>query len=203
MVRRPRTSGAVCAATAESASESAWPKTTPDVRLRCPVQDSAFAYTLRVASEAIATIVVAVCGTVGVIVQTFRNRGRPSWHAIIREELELLKLLPEGNAKEQLQKYINHKIFDRTQAAMVRRRDNFSIGLGLTFLFIAGTVAVGAFSLGGWWNLLLIVSVLIGIFGLVGFLMGIKKVERDEKGNAVTGAPTGVAQSDHARVSAT
>jgi hypothetical protein len=194
---------AACAASAESTSESAWPKTAHDPGIALPLQDSAFAYTLRVAGEAIATIVVAVCGTLGVIVQTFRNRGRPSWHATVREELELMKLLPDGNAQEQLQKYIDHKIFERTQAAMVRRRDNFSIGLGLTFLLIAGAVAVGAFSLGGWWNLLLIVAALIGIFGLVGFSMGVKKVERDEKGNAVTGPPTGVPQSDPARISAT
>jgi hypothetical protein len=127
-------------------------------------------------------VLVAIIGLLGVVVQTLRTRGGPTWQSTIQSELEILKALPDGAARDQFQRYIEHKITERTQAELVRRRDSLGMTLALFLVAIAVVVGVGAWTAGGWWNLLQLLTLVLGGFGLVGFAESVAKVERDEKG---------------------
>jgi hypothetical protein len=135
-------------------------------------------------------IIVAVLGFFSVLVQSLRGRGS-SWRAALKEELEILSALPEGPSRDRFQNYVDHKITERTQAELVRRRDPAGMALGLSFMAIAVVGSIAVWEAGGWWNLLQILTATIGVFGLVGFFESAKKAERDEKGNRIAGSGSG------------
>jgi hypothetical protein len=116
----------------------------------------------------------------------------------VREALDLLTDLDEGDARDQLREYINHTIIERTKAAMAGRRDPMGISIAVSLAVVAVIVSVLALRLGGWWNVLQIFAGFIGIIALVGFVQSVRKVERDEKGNALPSSPRTVPPPDSA-----
>ena len=134
--------------------------------------------------EVVSALVVALVGFLGVVVQSLRNRGQ-SWQETLRQEVEILKELPPGPSRDRMAQYVDHRIKDQIEAAMVRRRDPTGVVLALFFLGIGITMAIYAVRLGGWWYLLLVIAGAFILFGGVGLSQDLPKAERDVKGNVI------------------
>lgn len=107
-------------------------------------------------------------------------------HHGLMKDIELYSTLPaDSSKKNDLLRFIDRRVGEYIKASKDHRRNGTEISIGVIFLVIGGYLTWFFFNLGSWWLVGLLLSgssLLIGTFGLI---QGIKKVERDEKGNAI------------------
>jgi len=107
-------------------------------------------------------------------------------HHNIKKDLELYELLPEGSSeKEALLKYINKGIKGYIIKSTTHRRNASEITIGIIFLPLGVYLSWFFISLESWWLIGLLISGFILLIGIYGIASGIRKIERDEKGNAI------------------
>lgn len=133
--------------------------------------------TIAVISGIVAIVVAAISKT-----ELFSRK-----HYSMRKDVELYKSLPDESAKkDDLMKYIDRRIGEYITKATQHKRSGTEIAIGIIFLPIGGYLSWFFYSLGSWWLAGLLVSGFMLIIGAYGVINGLRKVERDEKGNAVT-----------------
>jgi Flp pilus assembly protein TadB len=137
-------------------------------------------------AELVAAIVGAGAGLVTTLVQVSRSRsGR---HGRLKDDLELLQLLPkESAARADLLRHVDAGVKAMITDTQTKRRDATGIGLGLTMVLLSVLFIVLAIANGGWWWAGLALAVPIGLIGAVGFGQDVRLLERDEKGRPISG----------------
>ncbi|GAA3396084.1 hypothetical protein [Streptomyces roseoviridis] len=136
--------------------------------------------------NAIATVVVAVAGVVGVLIER-RFRKPPSWE-MARLELEILSLLPDGSeVRSDLIKHVDATIETFIKVESDKRRDPVGIVLALVFMAASAVLFYGAAENGGAWWWLAAPAAFTGLFGVVGFIQSVRSLKRDTAGRAVGG----------------
>lgn len=144
-------------------------------------------------------ILVAVIGVVGVVAGSsaksfFDNRGRDLRRNQLKTDLETIKLLEEVGdfeSTDKLRAHVDGRIEELIAGETTKSRDPTAIGLGLAFVGAAALLARSL--LVSDWNLILevflwLTVVTIALFGVVGTQMGLKRVERDDRGRAIKGS---------------
>ena len=133
--------------------------------------------TIAVISGLVAIVVAAISKT-----ELFSRK-----HYGIRKDVELYKSLPdESTKKDALIKYIDRRTGEYITKATQHKRSGTEIAIGIIFLPIGGYLSWFFYSLGSWWLAGLLISGFMLLIGIYGIVSGFRKVERDEKGNAVT-----------------
>lgn len=132
-------------------------------------------------------IIAIISGIVAVTVAAISKTNLFSrQHATLLKDIELYNALPDSSdSKKPLLKFIDSKVTKYIARSTIHRRSGTDITLGIIFLAIGSYLTWFFINLGSWWLFGLLFSgfaLLISIFGLV---RGLKKVERDEKGNPV------------------
>ncbi len=113
-------------------------------------------------------------------------RGRGGRRNQIKQDAELLVLLPEGTAaRERLLAHLDQSITALTAEEQEKTRDPMGIGLGAVFL--AGAVATLFLAIqgSGWW---LLATVVLLIFGAAGLSESATKAKRDNQGRRIRAA---------------
>ncbi len=107
-------------------------------------------------------------------------------HYGIRKDVELYQSLPKDSSKKnELMEYIDRRIGEYIVKATQHKRSGTEISIGIIFIPTGAYLSWFFYSLGSWWLLGLSISLVILALGLYGIISGLRKVERDEKGNAV------------------
>ena len=133
-------------------------------------------------------IIAIISGIVAVVVAAISKTELFSRkHYGIRKDVELYQSLPDNSTKRtELMKYIDRRIGEYITKATEHKRSGTEIAIGIIFLPIGAYLSWFFYSLGSWWLLGLLASGCMLLIGIYGIVSGFRKVERDEKGNAVT-----------------
>ena len=108
-------------------------------------------------------------------------------HYGLRKDLELHQLLPgDSTKKADLIKFIDKRIEEYIIKSTQHKRSPTEITIGFIFLPTGLYLSWFFLSLGSWWLFGLVISIFFLIIGIYGIVSGFRKVERDEKGNAVS-----------------
>lgn len=106
-------------------------------------------------------------------------------HKSLIKDIELYNSLPNSNGKKDLLDFIDQKVSEYIKTSKNHKRNGVEIVIGIIFLMIGAYLTWFFIKLGSWWLIGLIASIFIILMGLCGAVQGMKKVERDEKGNPV------------------
>ena len=107
-------------------------------------------------------------------------------HRNFKKDLELYGLLPDTSTeKTSLLKYIDRGIKNYIVKSTMYRRNASEIIIGLIFLLLGIYLSWFFISLGSWWLIGLIISGFILLIGMYGIVNGVRKAERDDKGNII------------------
>lgn len=107
-------------------------------------------------------------------------------HHNIKKDLDLLERLPKDSSeKEALLRYIDKRIKGYIIKSTTHRRNASEITIGIIFLPLGIYLSWFFLSLGSWWTIGLLVSGFLLLIGIYGIATGTRKIERDEKGNAI------------------
>lgn len=128
-----------------------------------------------------APIIVAGVTIVGGVFQA--RRKRPMTREIVRQDVELLGMLPEGSeAKKLLAKHIDVTVRKIVEDEDLRTRDNAGSCLAVGLLGVAAFLAVVCVTRGGSWWWLLVPTVFIGFMGVIGLVQDAVPRRRDARG---------------------
>lgn len=132
-------------------------------------------------------IIAIISGIVAVLVAVISKTELFSRkHYGIRKDVELYQLLPDQSTKKNdLMKYIDKRVSDYIIRSAEHKRNGTEITIGLIFLPIGAYLTWFFYSLGSWWLIGLFVSGSLLVIGGYGIVNGLRKAERDEKGNVV------------------
>ncbi len=130
-------------------------------------------------------VMVAVLAVGAALLQFRRTRGGP--RAQIRQDIELLELLPQGPTRDRMVAHVESSVDKLIERETELRRDPMGIGLGIAF--IAGAVVAGYFATDApnfmWAMVLALLAFVFGLIGLVGFIQDVVPRKRDEKGRPI------------------
>ena len=130
-------------------------------------------------TKIVAAISPLVIGVVSVVVNQRSSRGR---RARLRQDAELLALLPEGSeARRLLESHIERTVV-QLGADDEKRRDPFGIVLALVFLAFSGWTGSAALRGSNRWLLL---AIPCGVLGLAGVARDGSRAKRDWRGRPV------------------
>ncbi len=108
-------------------------------------------------------------------------------HRGLKKDIELYNSLPDdSDKKKDLLEFIDRRIAEYIKAAKDHKRNGMEIVIGIIFLVIGGYLTWFFISLGSWWLIGLAISGFTFLIGIYGAIRGLRKVERDEKGNPVS-----------------
>ncbi len=138
-------------------------------------------------------IIAIISGIVAVLVAVISKTELFSRkHYGIKKDVELYQSLPNESAKKvELMKYIDGRIGEYITSSTEHKRSSTEIAIGFIFLPIGAYLSWFFYSLGSWWQLGFLFSGFLLIIGIYGMISGLRKVERDEKGNAVNKKASG------------
>lgn len=129
-------------------------------------------------------VAVSVIGVAGSWLQV--HRGRPRGRNLLKQDLKILKQLPEeSTARARLLQHIDKEILSIIESDEEKTRRPSGIVLAITFFGIAIFLMLEAITRAGWWWWLVLPAAIIGIFGAVGLSQDAVARKRDEKGNAL------------------
>ncbi len=138
-----------------------------------------------VSGDTVGQIILAVLALGVAVIQYLRSRGGP--RAQLREEAELLQLLPEGETRDRLAAHVDSAVAKLISRESELRRDPSGIVLGLAF--IAAAIFAGYFGYTAetlvWAIVLWLTASLLGLLGIVGFVQDVVPRKRDEKGRPI------------------
>ncbi|MEV5375584.1 hypothetical protein AB0L26_06335 [Streptomyces nondiastaticus] len=128
-----------------------------------------------------APIIVAAITIAGGTFQA--RRKRPVTREIVKQDVELLGLLPEGSeAKRLLAEHIDATIRKIVEDENQRTRDYIGSCLAVGFLLVALFLMVVSVGRGGNWWWLSVPAVITGLFGAVGLGQDAVPRRRDARG---------------------
>ncbi len=134
--------------------------------------------------DAVSKISLAVLPIVAAVVSLIRGRG--GRRNQIKQDAELLGLLPEGTAaRERLLHHLDQSIAALGAEEQELTRDLMGIGLGVIFLGGAIATFVLAIQGSGWWWFIVALLLIIGIAGLS---ESAAKAKRDNRGRRIRAA---------------
>lgn len=113
----------------------------------------------------------------------FAARGRRNR---IKHDLELLKLMPKGEAASRLEEDINQRVLKLIEDRSDKRRDPLGIATALIFIGLTIWTALLAFKGSNWW---LAAAIPLGIFAVAGSMNELVPRRRDERGRIIRGDP--------------
>ncbi|MBB5788383.1 hypothetical protein [Jiangella mangrovi] len=134
--------------------------------------------------EIFGQIVVALLAIGAALLQYQRNRGGPRDE--IRQDAELLKVLPEGEARARLLAHVEASVEKLITRESELRRDPPGIVLGVFSLSVA--IVIGYFAATGslpWTVLLWPAAAGVGLFGAIGFVDALQRSKRNAQGRPV------------------
>lgn len=104
----------------------------------------------------------------------------------LSKDIRLYNDLPsESKSKDPLLAFIDQRISDYIVTSTEHRRNAAEVITGIVVLIASLAVSLLLNSLGSWWQLGYSVTGFFLLVGVVGIAQGLRKVERDEKGNPV------------------
>ncbi|MEU6174816.1 hypothetical protein ABZ832_23255 [Streptantibioticus parmotrematis] len=128
-----------------------------------------------------APIAIAGITVIGSLIQA--RRKRPLTREVVKQDLELLALLPEGSAaRDQLQAHVDTTIKKIIEDEDQRTRDATGSCLAAGFLIISIVLLIVAFHRGGTWWWLSCPAAIIGLLGCAGLAQDAVPRRRDARG---------------------
>jgi hypothetical protein len=156
---------------------------TTTLAAKAPLQFGYWQY-VRVQWIWVTPVAVSVIGVAGSWLQV--HRGRPHGRDLLKQDLKILKQLPEeSTARQRLLEHIDNEVISLIESDEEKTRRPTGIVLAVAFLGLAIFLLVEAITRAGWWWWLVLPAAVIGIFGAVGLSQDAVRRKRDEKGNAV------------------
>lgn len=123
---------------------------------------------------------LVVGGIVLAVLELIRTREQRPGE--LKRWAELYESLPEGSeARERVLEYISIRIQAHTEREHSLARDPSGAVVGLIMLGLGGVVTWQAFSLGGWFWILIFPAGFLGIFGLFGFVDSLMRRDRTRR----------------------
>ncbi len=118
-------------------------------------------------------------------------RGRGGRYTRVKQNAELLALLPEGSAaRNRLLKYLDDSITALAREEESQRRDPFGTGLAVVFLIGAAITLIFAIDGSGWWW---VATATLLVFGVAGLAESATMSERDDRGRRIKPSKTDTA----------
>lgn len=114
----------------------------------------------------------------------FAARGRRNR---IKHDLELLKLMPEGEAASRFEEDINQRVLKLIEDRTDKRRDPFGIAMALIFIGLTVWTTLLALRGSNWWFVL---AVPLGVFAIAGTANEAVPRRRDETGRIIKDPPS-------------
>lgn len=134
--------------------------------------------------ETFGQIVVALLAIGAALLQYQRSRGGPRDE--IRQDAELLKVLPDGEARTRLLAHVEASVEKLITRESELRRDPGGVVLGVFILSVAIVIGYFAVVASLPWNVLLWPAAAgVGLFGAIGFVDAMQRGKRNEKGRRV------------------
>lgn len=133
--------------------------------------------------ENLTTLVVAVVGLFGALIQKLRSGRNERDH--IEQDLRILAALPpESKYAGPLLESVESRIAAYT-ARSEARRDALGLSLAIAFLALGGYLIFRGFAGDGWWRLAILPGVALMLLGATGWSQdGVKRV-RDARGRPI------------------
>lgn len=113
-------------------------------------------------------------------------RRRANSRDRIKQDLELLQLLPEGSkARVKLTEHVENRVLKLIEHDEELRRDPTGIAFSVIFFALAAACIGYAVHGGSWWWLLVVPGAFLLLISISGFSQDVRKLKRDEKGRPV------------------
>lgn len=129
-------------------------------------------------------VITGACLLAAATLKTFGLAGRA--RSNLAKDVELYNSLPAQSAKRQrLLRYIDERVERIVAKDSERKRNPVGITLGVIFTIAGVYFSWLTYKHGGWWWWTSPIVGSILLIGIVGFVQGVQKAERDEKGNPI------------------